>query len=303
MQEARLTKMPSVEEVLQLVDQYPELAQYKTWVPPGHFYSPIPRIEEVLSKKDVLYDEKKPLPGVNLNEKKQVKLFNKLQQYFPGQPFGAKKQEGLRYYFDNTYFPAGDALVLYAMLRYMAPRRVVEVGSGYSSAVMLDTRERFLAKGTELTFIEPNADRLKSILKEGDQERTLLQESVVQEVDMDVFRALEANDFLFIDSSHVSKAGSDVNHLFFEVLPRLNKGVVIHLHDVFYNFEYPLDWITQGRSWNESYLLRAFLQYNTSFEILLFNSYLVKCCPKPVPVTLLARLENTSGSIWLRKVK
>lgn len=85
---------------------------------------------------------------------------------------------------------------------------------------------------------------------------------------------MESGDILFVDSSHVSKYASDVNHIFFSFLPQLNAGVLIHFHDVFKNFEYPEDWLREGIYWNEQYLLRAFLQYNDSFEVVLFSDYM-----------------------------
>ena len=81
----------------------------------------------------------------------------------------------------------------------------------------------------------------------------------LQDVDLKEFDKLKSGDVLFIDSTHVSKIGSDVNYLFFEILPRLHRGVYIHIHDIFYPFEYPKDWIDEGRAWNENYILRAFL--------------------------------------------
>src|SRR5690606_33895195 len=83
-------------------------------------------------------------------------------------------------------------------------------------------------------------------------------------------------DILFVDSSHVLKTGSDVNHLLFQILPILKKGVLVHFHDIFYPFEYPKEWILSGRSWNEIYALRAFLTYNSNFKILLFSHFIHK---------------------------
>ena len=91
---------------------------------------------------------------------------------------------------------------------------------------------------------------------------------------LDMEKTLEENDILFIDTSHVSKFESDVNYIFFQVLPRLKKGVIIHFHDIFYPFDYPIEWLEQGRAWNESYMLRSFLMYNPQFRILLFPSLL-----------------------------
>lgn len=159
------------------------------------------------------------------------------------------------------------------MMRRARPARVIEVGSGFSSLAMLDTNERFFDGAVELTFIEPNAERLLSQLRPGDERRAEIITSPVQEVDLSGFERLSAGDILFIDSSHVAKVGSDVNHLVFSVLPRLAPGVLVHFHDVPYPFEYPEDWIHYGFAWNEAYLLRALLQFNSAFRIVLWNSY------------------------------
>jgi Methyltransferase domain len=158
------------------------------------------------------------------------------------------------------------------MLRYLQPQKIVEIGSGYSSAVVLDTNELFLDHRIDCTFIEPYPDRLRSLLRSGDRIRLI--ESRVQGVDFGVLTALEPGDVLFIDSSHVSKAGSDVNHIIFNILPRIRSGVYIHFHDIFYPFEYPADWISIGIAWNELYLLRGFLQNNHDYEIQFFSSFL-----------------------------
>ena len=94
---------------------------------------------------------------------------------------------------------------------------------------------------------------------------------MVQNVKLIEFEKLEPNDLLFIDSSHISKIGSDLNYLLFEVLPSLKPGVIIHFHDILYPFEYPYEWIEKGIYWNEAYLLKAFLMHNKNYEILLFN--------------------------------
>jgi hypothetical protein len=120
----------------------------------------------------------------------------------------------------------------------------------------------------------------------------------VQEVPLDLFTELGAGDILFIDSSHVAKAGSDVCWLLLHVLPRLRPGVVVHLHDVFWPFEYPAAWLGEHRDWTEDYLLHAFLSGNVGWEILWFSSWLWRCHPEVVPAHLLA---DDPGSIWLRK--
>ena len=126
-----------------------------------------------------------------------------------------------RYHGDNGWFSWGDAVVLYALIRSSRPARILEVGSGFSSAVILDTVEHHLGDTTHCTFIEPYPDRLRSLLRPDDQQRCQVVVNRVHTVGIDPFLELAAGDILLIDSSHVSKVGSDVNWLIFEVLPRL----------------------------------------------------------------------------------
>lgn len=151
-----------------------------------------------------------------------------------------------------------------------------------------------------MTFVEPYPTLLKKLIKNKATDDYKIINKKVQEVSIDVFKELKEGDFLFIDSSHVSKTGSDVNYELFEILPSLNSGVIIHIHDIFYPFEYPKEWVLEGRNWNENYLLRAFLSYNKDFEILFFSQYLHKYYPekfKNMPLMY----KNWGGNIWLRK--
>ena len=165
---------------------------------------------------------------------------------------------------------------------------------------MLDTRERLPAP-LELTFIEPYPARLRSLLRPADADTTRVLEQRVQDVPVDVFQCLRAGDILFIDSSHVSRVGSDVNYLFFEILPVLEPGVIVHVHDVLWPFEYPRTWVLEGRAWNEAYLLRAFLQYNSTFEVMLFNAWIGQAARDLAAELMPEFLVNPGGSFWMRK--
>jgi hypothetical protein len=101
----------------------------------------------------------------------------------------------------------------------------------------------------------------------------------------------------------VSRLGSDVNHELFEVLPTLQRGVHVHFHDIFFPFEYPLEWSEEGRAWNEAYLLRAFLEYNDAFEIVLFNDLVGRCFRGLLERDFPLWLRNPGGSLWLRKCR
>lgn len=281
-----------------------EVAALRRPYPPGHYYSPIPRIDEA-----VAYRERNlPVLDIDLNVAGQLALLDALAAYQEAMPFPDESGGDLRFFFRNDYFTRMDALVLYSLLRHSPPARLIEVGSGFSSCLALDTSERFLGNRIECLFIEPYPDRLRGLLRPDDQPSLI--ERPVQDVPLEVFDRLDAGDVLFIDSSHVSKSGSDVNHLLFAVLPRLRPGVIVHVHDIFYPFEYPRAWVEEGIAWNEVFLLRAFLQNNPNYEILLFNSYLMTVHRDRVMAALPALRRDSvpegeaprgEGSLWLRK--
>jgi predicted O-methyltransferase YrrM len=241
------------------------------------------------------------LIGIDLREDAQLALAMDLSATDADLRYGTSARPGLRYRFANGMFDHGDAVILHAMLRHFRPGRVVEVGSGFSSALMLDVNDQWLGGKTKFTFIEPYPDRLNSLLKPEDRANVRIITEPVQGVDPAIFEELASGDFLFIDSSHVSKMGSDVHCLVFDVLPQLQPGVIIHFHDVFWPFEYPTEWADEGRAWNEDYLLRAFLAYNTRFEMLLFNNWLARVHPESLaPLMPASEMPGTTSSLWLR---
>ncbi|MEO8801981.1 MAG: hypothetical protein ABI304_11880, partial [Rudaea sp.] len=119
------------------------------------------------------------------------------------------------------------------------------------------------------------------------------------------FTALESGDVLFIDSSHVAKTGSDVNYLYFEVLPRLAPGVRVHIHDIFLPHDYPREWVLdENRSWNEQYLLRALLMHSKGFRVIFGCSYAFWRFPELVR-TALAHPNGhafAGGSFWIERI-
>jgi predicted O-methyltransferase YrrM len=273
------------------------------FAPSGHFYSPLPDIQFLDRYQATLFDRQmKSIPGIENPVEDQLALVEKFSEYYGELPFRDAKSSGLRYYFENSYFCYGDAIILYSMLRHRRPQRIIEVGSGFSSAVMLDTNDLFFSKRMTLTFVEPYPERLFSLLSDEDKKQHEIIKGTVQSVPLERFTVLNANDILFIDSSHVAKIGSDVVHLLTNVLPRLNKGVIVHFHDVFWPFEYPEEWIRGGRAWNEDYVLKAFLQFNAKFKILFFNSYLAIHHKEVVERNLPSFLKNPGGSLWIEKI-
>ena len=276
---------------------------HKPLFPPGHYHSPIPSKEEILKRKEKIFTVgKKEIDGIDLNETEQLRLLEEIKAYYSEIPFGSNKKDNLRYYFENGSYSYSDAIFLYSVIRHFKPRRIIEAGSGFSSAVMLDTNEYFFQNKIKCIFIEPYPELLLSILREDDKNNHKIIDRCIQDVDVASFKELKENDILFIDTSHVSKTGSDVNYILFDILPKLEKGVLIHFHDIFYPFEYPDKWVLGGRAWNENYILRAFLQYNSKFKIVFFNTFLEYYYKDWFDKNMPLCLKNKGGSIWLVKV-
>jgi len=273
---------------------------FVTWAEPGHFYSPVPDLEEIEREAERLFVMRTTLPGIDLREKEQLACFRELAHLAREAPIPASPNASARYGTDNLNYGIGDAATLQAMLRRLHPRRYLEVGSGWSTALALDTSEQFLEGSMSVTAIEPYPDLLDNCLREGDPVEVLAQP--VQSVPLSRFTELEANDVFFIDSSHVLKVASDVHFLFTTILPILAPGVYVHVHDMFWPFEYLQHWIKEGRAWNECYLVHAFLLFNNSYEIVLFNHYLAECHREVIAAELPAMLENTGGALWLKRV-
>jgi hypothetical protein len=184
------------------------------------------------------------------------------------------------------------------MIRHFKPKNIIEIGSGFSSSVIMDTNDLFFNSEINLTFIDPHTDRLLSLMKQRDIDNNKIIKSIVQDVSISEFQNLENGDFLFIDSSHFVSTGSDLEFIFFEVLPILEGGVFIHFHDIFNEFKYPERF--RNRGWNESYFLKSFLMYNNDFKIKIFSDYLAQNHKEE-----LSKLENcmrnTGGNIWILK--
>lgn len=273
--------------------------------PPGHFYSPIVDTEALAKERARIWPADPQVAGVEFDDASHRHV---LQDVLPRQLPAYDYPETLpdsdtlsSFYTRNSQFSWLDARALFALLREWRPRRIVEVGSGYSSLLMADVNRRFLGGDCEISCIEPYP---RPFLQAGVPGIARLLVQRVQDVPLREFSRLEAGDVLFIDSSHVAKTGSDVNHLYFEVLPRLAAGVRIHVHDIFLPHDYPQDWaVTDNRSWNEQYLLRALLMYSKAFRVVFGCSYAFHRFPEEVRAALAlpSAAAFGGGSFWMEK--
>jgi hypothetical protein len=237
------------------------------YAPPGSYLSPLSSRQDVERAVKARSD----LPGIVLDEAAQVDLLKRLAQLWDEVPDHGS--EGRRYYPANAMYGLPDAAVYFGMLRETKPKRIIEVGCGLSSAVAMDYADAYDAD-LSLTFIEPNPQRLESIMRPSDRRRCTVIAKPVQDVGLSVYADLEPGDVLFIDSSHIVKPGSDVNWLYLEVLPTLPAGTLVHIHDIFWPFEYPVEWLEERRDWTEGYLLRALLTDTDRWRVLLFSNWL-----------------------------
>lgn len=167
---------------------------------------------------------------------------------------------------------------------------------------MLDTNELFFDGSIDCTFVDPYPDYFFDLLSDDDKDRIRLIRKKVQDIDITTFADLDANDILFVDSSHVSKTASDVNHIIFNILPSLRSGVYVHFHDIWYPFAYPRQWVYDGLAWNESFILRAFLQYNGAFKIRFFNSFFAHFHRDEFMAAMPLAEANPGAGIWLVKL-
>ena len=266
-------------------------------VTPAHFYQPLP---DTRSLPDTLWDRPSELSGIDMNDAVQLDLlrsqfpkFRAEYNQFPAEPTG----EPSRFHFNNGLFDGTDALVAYCMIRHFQPRLIIEVGSGFSSLVAAEAIAR--NRKSELICIEPFP---QDFLRKGVGGLHALIEKKVEDIDLKFFSQLHSGDILFIDSSHTVKIGGDVNYLFLEVLPRLNPGVIVHVHDIFFPFDYRRDWVLDElRFWTEQYLLQAFLTFNSEFEVLMANHYLAHYYLEDFKRTFPDSPWWSGGSFWMRR--
>ena len=273
--------------------------------PLDHYYSPIPD-NRALSREPArsrVWPPKPPeTPGIDWRADEQITLVrDKFARQVPFKiPNGPTGDPG-DYHAANEMFSRLDAWMLQAMLRHHRPRRMIEVGCGWSSLMTARVNREELGGALDFTCIEPYPP---DFLGDGIDGISRLIVSPVEQVPVDTFLSLGPGDFLFIDTSHTVKTGGDVVFLLQEVLPRLSPGVIVHIHDIFLPWDYPQEWVLVGRAWNEQYAVRSFLSFNSAFEILLSVAWLSQFAPDVLEASLPGfpqEYGDGGGSLWMRR--
>jgi predicted O-methyltransferase YrrM len=263
-----------------------------------HYYEPM--FNSVHLRHDLSKD--RHLPAVDLNVEEQLSLLGRFRFQEELRQFPLKAAKHLEYYYDNGSFEAGDSEYLYSLIRLVKPRRVIEIGSGYSTLMSRNAIRRNEAENSgyscDHVCIEP-------------YEQPWLEElgiriirRRVEECEIDLFKSLDSGDILFIDSSHVIRPQGDVLFEYLELLPLLKSGVFVHIHDIFTPRDYPSGWVVdQMRLWNEQYLLEAFLSFNDRFRVIGALNFLKHHYPDAVaeqfPIIKAGMEQREPGSFWI----
>jgi hypothetical protein len=239
-------------------------------------------IDPLFQKKNLKrpLSTERDLPGIHWDFPGQVELISgfNYEDELIKYPFEKPKQLG--YYYNAVAFNSGDAEILYSMVRHFKPGRIIEIGCGMSTLIAVDAvrtnKVESKSYTCDYTCIEPYHEPWLESIKEVKVHREL-----VENLNYDMFKELNENDILFIDSSHIIRPQGDVSIIYLEILPLLKPGVIVHIHDIFSPADMHEGFLF-GSSllYNEQYLLEAFLTCNPSFKVIGALSYLKRHYPE-----------------------
>jgi hypothetical protein len=287
-----LSRLPISRNIIMKVGVFPIV---------NHYYEPFFQVDSL--KNELCND--RDLKAIDWNSKEQLEFLSSFEYGNELKTFPEHKKDEKTYYYRNNTFAVGDVITLYNIVRKKKPSKIIEIGSGNSTLMAMHAIQKNTKENEQYTCehicIEPYEHAWLNQL-----DIKLIREKV-EDVSKNEFKSLKNGDILFIDSSHVIKPQGDVLFEYLELLPLLQKGVLIHIHDIFSPKDYPDDWIkTRMRLWNEQYLVEAFLSYNKEFKILHAAHYLrytfkrqyLSMCPELSKILTL----TDPCSLWLEKI-
>lgn len=270
----------------------------------NHFSEPIP---DTRTLKEELWSKHSDMVGIETSEEAQLSLLSEFYSKFRNEYNNFPREQTpipYQFFVNNGAFESVDSELYYCIIRHFKPKKIIEVGAGnstYLGAQAVTKNKKECGMDCEYVAIDPYPNRT---LENGFPGLSKVIKSKVEDVALSIFLELKKNDILFIDSSHVLNIGNDVHYLYSEILPRLNKGVLIHAHDIFLPANYPRNWVLKRYSfWNEQYLLQAFLTFNNAFEVVLWASYLHLRFPGELKKAFSSYEPSNvwPGSFWMRR--
>jgi predicted O-methyltransferase YrrM len=235
----------------------------------NHYYEPQFNFSKL---KRNLY-KNRSFPGIDFNLKKQLKnLSNLIYKNELIELNLEKKTPNYNFNIKNNFFENGDAEIYYQLIRHLKPKNILEIGSGHSTLIALEAIKKNKSVDkieTKITCVEPYENKWLDHLN------IKILRKKIEDLDESYYLALEKNDILFIDSSHIIRPQGDVLKIFFEIVPKLKKGTIVHVHDIFTPKDYPEKWlIEQNKFWNEQYLVEALMMNKDKYEIYLMLNFL-----------------------------
>lgn len=239
------------------------------FVLPKHYYVPLPDLRELRRTRD-RWARRSDMLGVSVDLGAQQRAFEQMVLPFEAEYRGNRAYHAAVAGACGPGFGPIEAQALHGFLRSARPRRIIEVGSGVSTFCMIEAIGRNADDGrpASLTCVEPYPSAWLQ------QAPVTLVRQRVEDVDLALFQTLEAGDFLFIDSTHALRVGGDVLQIVLEILPRLQPGVHVHFHDIYFPFDFQRDVDRSIFQWLETALLHAYLVGNSKVEILFCLSQL-----------------------------
>jgi predicted O-methyltransferase YrrM len=263
--------------------------------------SPVPRLSDLPSE---VFTTKSLLRGIDWDPGRQMAwLESDLAPYLSEfTPARGRELPAGEFTLDNGTFESVDAELLYAIVRRLRPARLLELGTGYSTLVArlaLDRNAVDGAGGTLDSFDPYPSSQVmaRSDLREGVCRMT------AQRIDGALIEGLEANDILFVDTSHTVKIGGDVNRIVLDLLPLVRPGVAVHFHDIFLPRDYSRAHIAGAHFWNEQYLVQAFLAGNREWEVLVGGNAVAHAHPQRLRDLIPSFSQGVEpGSLWLRRL-
>ena len=234
-----------------------------------HYYEP--KFNHNDTRQD--FKDIRNLPGIKLNQKKQLEIIENLKFEKELQQLNLEMMSpNYKFNIKNNFFSYGDAEIYYQLIRHYNPKNIIEIGSGQSTLIALEAIKRNQDTGknkSKITCVEPYENKWLNNLN------IELVRSKVENLNIKDFFKLELSDILFIDSSHIINPQGDVLKIYQEIIPNLNSGVIVHVHDIFTPRDYPAEWvIKENKFWNEQYLVETLLSNDNKYEILLLLNYL-----------------------------
>lgn len=267
---------------------------------PVHFYSPVP---DTRTLSNAVFERRSELVGIDQRIEAQRAILST-------EAFAAHLAEYRRFdkahaekHGERLHLGPIDGAFLHHMVRSLQPKRIIEVGQGSSTRIISEalSANGGLPEDGYFKSIDPFPH---NFVTEQEYSGVEVIESGVQSVSLDLFEELGAGDILFIDSTHVVKIDSDVVYEINEILPRLAEGVHVHVHDIYFPFEYEREWVEDRHIfWNEQYMLQAFLAFNDAFEI----TWSAGIARAEFPEEVAAQIpefdphQQVAGSIWFRR--